>query len=106
MTFDPDKFDATAVYAYREGHKQGEMDAERLACLLFLCDMEAFKNHGESVTGATWVKGPRVPWPRELGAGYLGGLVLSQGPWRYARCLLREYERTGAMQLMGWDTGL
>ena len=79
--FDLDKFDAAAVYAIHRSVEKDAVDAlsaDKLACLLFMVDLDAYRRLGESVTTAMWCRGVSVPYPRDLGESYLRGLILSQ----------------------------
>ena len=81
--FDPERFVAFARYVIR---RDRPMPSERLACLMFMIDMEAYRDLGASVTGATWLKGRVHPEVRELGEGWFQRFVRSEQPW-WARAL-------------------
>jgi len=83
QTFDPERFVALARYIVR---RDRPMPSERLACLMFMIDMEAYRDLGASMTGATWLKGRTHPEVRELGEGWFQRFVRAEQPW-WARAL-------------------
>jgi hypothetical protein len=78
--FSDERFLATAIYMTRRMMEMSAPDVcgDKLAVMMFLADMDAFQKLGEPITGATWVRGVDVPYCREMGEGYLQGVVLSQ----------------------------
>lgn len=77
-TFDPRRFEFTAGLVRTRAAARGyTLDADRLACVMFLADMDAFGARGASITKGTWVRDERVPWCREMGEGWLHGFLLS-----------------------------
>jgi hypothetical protein len=76
--FIPARFEYTAAMVLHKAAEKGRiLDADELACIMFLADMDAFAMHGEPITCASWVRGPKVPWCREMGEHWLHGFVLS-----------------------------
>jgi hypothetical protein len=76
--FSEEKFVALARYIVQ---RDRPMPSERLACLMFILDMEAYRDLGDSITGATWMKGAVHPECRELGEGWFRQFTLAEMPW-------------------------
>ena len=38
----------------------------RIVLLAYLCEVESYRFYGESITGATWIRGEEGPVPRKL----------------------------------------
>lgn len=76
--FRPARFEFTAALIVNRAAKRGyALCADKLATIMFLADMDAYRTKGEPITYATWVRGPRVPWCREMGEHWLHGFMLS-----------------------------
>ena len=43
--------------------KLGTVDEQKLNAVLFMADMRSYRETGESITGASWMKGPAGPVP-------------------------------------------
>ncbi len=76
--FDPARFVGIADYIVGRG---GPMPSERLAWIMFASDFKAYAQLGESITGATWLKGDQHPECREAGIGWFRTYVRARTPW-------------------------
>lgn len=89
--FDRGRFVVLAEYALSEY----PMSSEKLAWMMFRFDFEAYRRLGESITGATYLRGAHHPEVRELGIGWFQDFVRSRLPswariagWALVACVI------------------
>lgn len=64
--FDRHKFNALVLLLVHRSASDPRMSRVKLNKLLYLCDFEAFRRLGHSITGATYVRGEHGPMAHEL----------------------------------------
>lgn len=64
--FDPDRFDDLVLYIAHRTKDDRYFGRTKLAKVLFYADFDAYRDTGQSITGATYVRMPFGPFPREL----------------------------------------
>jgi hypothetical protein len=67
-TYDPERFRRLVLYLAYRSDGDATFGKTKLAKLLFYSDFLAFAELGKSITGATYAKFPRGPFPRALGS--------------------------------------
>jgi hypothetical protein len=65
--YSPARFRELAIYALAHGRKRGGLDPRDLWEAMFAADMEAFRQTGQSITGATWIKTETGVRPKKRG---------------------------------------
>jgi hypothetical protein len=78
MYFDRDKQTALALYIAQRAREDAGFDETKLRLLLAFCDFLAFGRHGQSITGASYVKLPFGPAPQDA-AGEIVSLPAENG---------------------------
>jgi hypothetical protein len=66
--FDPDRFDELVLYIAQRTQQTRDFGRIKLAKVLFYSDFTAYRETGASLTGATYIRLPKGPFPRELDA--------------------------------------
>jgi hypothetical protein len=78
QTFSEERLRRFADLAWERG---GPMPSEKLGIILWLSDLDGFRLHGRSITGATWVKSPswlQTVYVREVGPRWFRRYVLGR----------------------------
>lgn len=60
------KFNELVLYILRKTEDDPEFGRTKVAKVLFYSDFEAYAEHGESITAATYERQPHGPFPRQL----------------------------------------
>lgn len=76
--FDRERFVALADYCATNG---GAVGSTKLALLMFRIDFAAYWASGQSLTGATYLRGERHPEVREVGVGWFERFIRMRSPW-------------------------
>jgi hypothetical protein len=64
--FDAKRFDALVLFIAHETKDDPRFGRTKLAKVLFYSDFDAYRDEGDSLTGATYIRMPRGPFPKEL----------------------------------------
>jgi Protein of unknown function (DUF4065) len=64
--FDAKRFDALVLFIAYETKDDPRFGRTKLAKTLFYSDFEAYRDEGKPLTGATYIRMPRGPFPKEL----------------------------------------
>lgn len=64
--FHQDRFDALVLYIAHHTRNDATFGRVKLAKVLFYCDFTAYREEGASLTGATYIRLPKGPFPRAL----------------------------------------
>src|SRR4051794_20576831 len=64
--FDPDRFDELVLYIAHQVKDRPDFGRIKLAKVLFYSDFTAYRETGSSLTGATYLRYPKGPFPRGL----------------------------------------
>lgn len=65
--FDRERFEALVLYIAHQTADDETFGRVKLAKVLFYSDFDVYRDQGESLTGATYIRMPRGPFPRQLG---------------------------------------
>jgi hypothetical protein len=65
-TFDPQKFEALVVWIAHRRRNDERFGRTKLAKALFYSDFDAYREQSQPLTGATYIRMPFGPFPREL----------------------------------------
>lgn len=65
--FDRKRFEALVLYIAHQTVDDENFGRVKLAKVLFYSDFDVYRDQGESLTGATYIRMPRGPFPRQLG---------------------------------------
>jgi hypothetical protein len=66
--FDPQRFEALVLYIANKTADDPKFGRTKLAKVLFYSDFNAYRDEGASLTGATYIRLPRGPFPKQLEA--------------------------------------
>jgi hypothetical protein len=72
--FAPRKFREMVLYVIRQCAADPEFCFAKLAAILYQADMQRYLETGRSITGATYIKEPVGPVPKQL-RGVLDGMI-------------------------------
>jgi hypothetical protein len=68
VEFDQDRFDALVLFVAHAARDERNFGRVKLAKTLFYSDFTAYRDEGQALTGATYIRLPKGPFPRGLGA--------------------------------------
>jgi hypothetical protein len=66
VEFNPEKFEALVLFVADQRKNDPQFGRTKLAKTLFYSDFDVYRDTGESITGATYIRMPFGPFPKQL----------------------------------------